>query len=271
MHGRRARPGKYSPAVQFHIQLLSLILEDLGEDSEAITQKNGKTSWLHALQKCASRSQSVLKKLKLDLFGREADDYDGLDSSQRLRLLVFLCDEVLCTAHVRSWIDDQNLKIIQNVKEAKEKNLAPKQKEKQLKQKMLDEVAKAIIVKNGAPLSISEHEAVVLQIKTEVAQACAEIMESQDMVPNGIKGSAAVRTEPILLDINGRTYWKLNGYSDNSNVLLHDVGTSDAVESSEKWFIFDVEQERKIEECISSQRKRRPWSRKLTDGLSFNN
>lgn len=51
---------------------------------------------------------------------------------------------------------------------------------------MLDEVAKAIIAKNGALLSISEHEAVVLQIKTEVAQARAEIMESQDMVPNGM-------------------------------------------------------------------------------------
>lgn len=51
---------------------------------------------------------------------------------------------------------------------------------------MLDEVAKAIIAKNGAPLSISEHEAVVLQIKTEVAQARAEIMESQDMVSNGM-------------------------------------------------------------------------------------
>ncbi|KAF7136095.1 hypothetical protein RHSIM_Rhsim08G0079400 [Rhododendron simsii] len=214
MHGRRGRPGKYSPAVQFHIQLLSMILEDLGEDSEAITQKNGKNSWLHALQKCASRSQSVLKKLKLDLFGQEADDYDILDSSQRLRLL-----------------------------------------EKQLKQKMLDEVAKAIIAKNGALLSISEHEAVVLQIKTEVAQARAEIMESQDMVPNGIKGSAAFRTEPILLDRNGRTYWKLNEYSDNSNVLLQDVGTSDAVESSEKWFTFDVEQEREIEEYISSRRR----------------
>lgn len=33
-----------------------------------------------------------------------------------------------------------------------------------------------------------------------------------------------------------------------------DVGTSDAVESGEKWFTFDVEQEKKIEEYISSQR-----------------
>lgn len=51
---------------------------------------------------------------------------------------------------------------------------------------MMDEIAKAIIAKNGAPLSISEHEAVVSQIKTEAAQAHAQILESHDMVPNGM-------------------------------------------------------------------------------------
>ena len=51
---------------------------------------------------------------------------------------------------------------------------------------MLDEVAKAIIAKNGAPLSISEHEAVVSKIKTEAAQAHAEMLESKDMLPNGM-------------------------------------------------------------------------------------
>ena len=39
-----------------------------------------------------------------------------------------------------------------------------------MKQKMLDEVAKAILAKNGAPLSVSEHEAVVSKIKTEAAE-----------------------------------------------------------------------------------------------------
>ena len=55
-----------------------------------------------------------------------------------------------------------------------------------MKQKMLDEVAKAIIAKNGAPLSVSEHEAVVSKIKTEAAKAHAEMVVSKDMLPNGM-------------------------------------------------------------------------------------
>lgn len=54
--------------------------------------------------------------------------------------------------------------------------------EKHLKQKVQDEVAKAIIAKNGASLSVSEHEALVSQIKKEAAQAHAEMMEAIGMV-----------------------------------------------------------------------------------------
>ncbi|GFY82895.1 zinc-finger domain of monoamine-oxidase A repressor R1 protein [Actinidia rufa] len=252
--GGRGCRGKYSPVVKFHIQLLSLIKEDMGEDSTLISPQNGKNSWVHALENCASRSQCVLKELKLDWFGRQADDYDNLDSSKRLRLLTYLCDEVLCTAKMRSWIDDQNLKFIDKVKESKELFIAAKHKEKQVKQKMLDEVAKAIIAKNGAPLSISEHEAVVSKIKTEAAQAHAEMLESKDMLPNDKQRSDAVRTEPILSDNKGRTYWRLKGYSDNSSFLLQDVGTEDAVGSGEKWFTFDVAPEKEIEKYIDSLR-----------------
>lgn len=54
--------------------------------------------------------------------------------------------------------------------------------EKHLKQKVQDEVAKAIIAKNGASFSVSEHEALVSQIKKEAAQAHAEMMEAIGMV-----------------------------------------------------------------------------------------
>ncbi|KAI8544305.1 hypothetical protein RHMOL_Rhmol08G0286100 [Rhododendron molle] len=252
IRGGRGRRGKHSPAVHFHIQLLSLIQKDLGEDFIELSPTNGKNSWVHALKNCASRSECVQKNLKLERFGQEAHNYVSLDSSERLRLLTFLCDEVLCTAQMRSWIDEQNLKVLQKVKETKERVHAVKQKDKELKQKMMDEFAKAIIAKNGAPLSISEHEAVVSQIRTEAAQAHAQILESHDMVPNDKKGSAAVRTESILLDVNGCHYWRLNGYSDDSVVLLQDVGTGDAAESGEKWFTFDVDQQKEIEKYISS-------------------
>ncbi|GMP28448.1 hypothetical protein CsSME_00003987 [Camellia sinensis var. sinensis] len=268
IRGGRGCKGRLSPVVHFHIQLLTLIQKDLGENSPVITPKVGKDSWLNSLQNCTSRSPCILKQLKLDRFGGEADDYDSLDSSEKLRLLNFLCDEFLCTAKIRSWIENQNSKFAEKVKEAKERVVAAKHKEKQLKQKMQDKVAEAIIAKNGVPLSISEHEAIVSQIKTEAAQAHAEMVESKGMLPKEKQKSDVVRTEPILSDINGRTYWRLKGYSDESNVLLQDVGTWDAVGSGEKWISYNSEQEKEIEKYIYSVRKRRLSSQKITDGLS---
>ncbi|PSS33622.1 Centrosomal protein [Actinidia chinensis var. chinensis] len=137
-------------------------------------------------------------------------------------------------------LDDHNLKFLDKVKEAKELFLAAKHKEKQvLKQKMLDEVAKAIIAKNGDFLSISEHEAVVSKMKTEAAQAHAEMLESKDNMLYKQR-SDAVRTEPILSDI--------------SSILLQDVGTKDAVGSGEKWLTFDVAPEKAAMKLIRVKR-----------------
>lgn len=54
--------------------------------------------------------------------------------------------------------------------------------EKQLKQKLQDEVAKAIIANQGAPLSVSEHEAIVSEIKSKAAEAHAELVEAVGLV-----------------------------------------------------------------------------------------
>lgn len=43
-------------------------------------------------------------------------------------------------------------------------------------------MAKAIIAKNGVPLSISEHEAIISQIKSDTAQAHAEMLDAKGMV-----------------------------------------------------------------------------------------
>lgn len=260
--------GKQSPVVWFHIQLLSLIQKDSGDKFPVITAKDGKNSWLHALQDFASRSQYVFGKLKLEQFGGESDDYDRLDFSEKLRLLNFLCDEFLCTSKVRSWIDNRNSKLAEKVKEANERVVAAKLKEKRLKQKMQDEVAEAIIAKNGAPLSISEHEAIVSVMKTKAAQAHAEVLESKGMATKEKQRPGAVRTEPILVDADGRMYWRLKGYSDRANLLVQDVGSSVTVGLSEKWFTFDVEQEKEIDKYIHSFSKRRPRPQQFTDGLS---
>ena len=50
----------------------------------------------------------------------------------------------------------------------------------------MNEIAKAITEKDGAPLSIYEHDEIVRRIKCEVAQAHKEMLESMNMVPKGM-------------------------------------------------------------------------------------
>lgn len=49
-----------------------------------------------------------------------------------------------------------------------------------MKKRLQDEMAKALLMKNGAPLSISEYDDLVSKIKTEVAQNFAETVEATD-------------------------------------------------------------------------------------------
>lgn len=252
--------GKQSPVIRFHIVLLSLIQKDFENGSPVFSYKSGKSSWLHALKNCASKSQDLSEKLKLDDSNSEADEYESLGSSTRLRLLCFLCDEVLYTVKMRNWIDDQNLKFAERLKVLKERVQAAKQKENQLKLKMQDEVAKAIIANNGTHLSPSAQEVVVSEIKSEVDQARAEVLEAKNMVSYEEQSCDAARTEPLISDINGRIYWRLKGYSDDSNLFLQDVGSWDGTVCSEKWYTLDAEQVKEVEH-IRSLRKRKATQR----------
>ncbi|WOH00318.1 hypothetical protein DCAR_0519677 [Daucus carota subsp. sativus] len=89
------------------------------------------------------------------------------------------------TKRIRDWINNQESKFAQKAKQAKKKVLAAKDKVKSLKQKLADELAKAITAKDGSSLSISEHDEIVSQIKCEAAQAHKEMLESMNMAPKG--------------------------------------------------------------------------------------
>ena len=128
--GSSKHRGQQSLGVRFHIKLLSLILKDLGQEyasspyklyiklnsilcdvifnyliifmdflfsSQPLNSANGKNSWLKALGQCISKSQCASKELPSDCFDSGSDGYDELDFSKKLKLLNFLCDEVLCT------------------------------------------------------------------------------------------------------------------------------------------------------------------------------
>ncbi|EXB97175.1 hypothetical protein L484_008665 [Morus notabilis] len=245
--GRRGRQGQYSSVVHIHIQLLSLIQEDKGDKSASIT----KESWLRALKKYVSESNYVSKEMLPASLNDDVNGYDGLDFSKKLRLLTFLCDEALGTTKLRSWIDEEYSKFVEREKESKEKIGAAKSKEKLLKQKLEDEVVKAIIARNGAPISISDHEALISQFKSDVAQVHAEMLEAQGVVSKRRPRLDAMRIEPYLLDAEGRVFWNLRCCGGNE-LLLQDMGTWDVNASAEKWTIYERKED--IEEYISSVR-----------------
>ncbi|KAI9378021.1 hypothetical protein POPTR_018G024400v4 [Populus trichocarpa] len=266
INGRRGRRLQSYHLAQIHVQLLSLIQKDIGEESPTLTTTN-ENSWFQALRKSVSKCHFLSKELPSNCFDWGNEGYDKLNSSEKLRLLNLICDEALNTKELRSWIDDENSKFLERQKEAKEKVLAAKDKEKKLKQKMLDEVAKAIIEKNGAPISVSNHKEMVSRIKSEAAQAHSEMLEAMALKKGLL--SNAVRTEPVLLDVDGRAFWKLNGYNGQSDILLQDMGTWNSVAPSEKWLVYADEQKLEIEKYITSSRTKRLRVQKASETPSI--
>lgn len=245
-------PGQCSLVIQMHIQLLSLIQKDTGEESTCPSSEHN--SWLQALDKCVAESNYAFKET--NCFQKDVDVYNKLEVSQKLRLLNFLCDETLGTSAMRRWIDDEKDRCSERVRKAREKVDAAKQKEDKLILKMREEVAN-VIAESGDSVSISEHEERISKIQAEAANAHAEKLEATRMVPKKNQRSHAYRTEPILSEGNGHTFWSLKGHSSGSSIMLQDVGSWDSDTPGDKWFSYDCEQQTAVEDYISSVRKRR--------------
>lgn len=121
--GRQLRREQYSAAVQLHVHLLSLIQKEprYTINSRACVQNRfvfaqltigvtisyrpqtsspscRKKSWWLDLKDYISESQKKFNPLPFDCFGMEVGEYDSLDTSTKLRLLNYLCDDVLETA-----------------------------------------------------------------------------------------------------------------------------------------------------------------------------
>ncbi|GMJ06593.1 DDT-RELATED PROTEIN1 [Hibiscus trionum] len=262
---RRKHKLRYPSIVQFHIQLLSMLQKDLGKEYPCLSRDLSENSWVQVLGEYISDSQKPLKQPLLDCLDMGDDRNEKLNSSKKLRLLNFLCDEALGTTEFRSWIDEQNSKFIEKEKKAKEKLLSRRERErnmeKEMKKKLQDEIAKAIIMKNGAPLSISENEELISRIKKEVAQTL-EVAYTLAVIPKEEEDCRldAVRSEPICWDGHGHKFlkfWRLRGHSDETDILLQDIEVGDSVAAKEGWYTYSTEQKATVEKYISSFRMQR--------------
>ncbi|KAF5806628.1 putative transcription factor & chromatin remodeling DDT family [Helianthus annuus] len=229
-----------SLTVQIHTRLLSIIEEGFGK-------KYSGTSWVEDFKECISESQYLSKDPLLECFNSQPNGYDELNFSKKLRLLNFLCDEALGTAKLRLWIEERN---VEEKKMAKERLIANREKEKNLKKKVHDEVVKAILSPNRTPLTISEQKDLVSKVKAETAQILANSMEMRD-IP---RESYVVRSEPILLDINGCKLWKLRSHYDKVGILRQDSCYEDVMTPDEKWFAYNDQEKALVDEYISNSR-----------------
>ncbi|OAY65560.1 Cell division cycle-associated 7-like protein [Ananas comosus] len=173
----------FPAVVQFHTNLLSIILKDRGKKPLSSSARSG-DAWLKTLGKCISESQCCLSKLSLEFLNNGLVGYDNLDVSGKLNVLNFLCDETLNTEKLRSWIDKENAKFVEERKVAKGKVLAAKRKVKDLKEKVKNDVASLMLSqREGKEITISEHEDLILKIKEEAEKARAEMLNTMALFP----------------------------------------------------------------------------------------
>lgn len=213
-------------------------------------------NWFTALGEILLQSEVLSDEFPPETFETGVAEYEKMDASRRLKLLNFVCDESLSTWAMRNCIKSQSTECKANNNEAKRKAAAAKEKEKQLKQKLQGDLAKAIMKKNGAPLSIEEHNEILSQIRAEAKEAHDGMMEAKGITSGMTRICDARRTEPIMVEDNGLVLWKLNCYDEEPKFLLQDLGTFDGLCSHEKWLAFKPEQKPDIENYISYKRRK---------------
>ncbi|KAG2312696.1 hypothetical protein Bca52824_024253 [Brassica carinata] len=248
--GRSTRRQQYCCVIPMMIQLLELISHDR---DMSLSLSETDSTWFSALGECLLQSGVLSDVFPPETFTSGVSEYKKMDASTRLKLLNFLCDESLSTLAMRNFIETKSVESEAQRREAKEKAAAAKEKEKQLRQQMQGDLVKAHMEKNGAPLSIEEHQAILSQIKAEVKEAHDKMLEAKGMISRKRQRCDAAGTDPILLNDDGLVLWKLKCFEDEPKFLLQDLGTFGDLSPHEKWLAFKPEQKQEVEKYVSAK------------------
>ncbi|KAK2366213.1 Zinc-finger domain of monoamine-oxidase A repressor R1 protein [Trifolium repens] len=108
-----------------------------------------------------------------------------------------------------------------------------------------DEMEKAV-VSTEASRSISEHDPLLANLRSEADKAHIDLLEAQAAIRKWKKYCEAVRIEPAYLDNNGKAFWQLRSCNDEYSILLQDVKRADGDSVQEKWFVYEPEQEDEV-------------------------
>ncbi|CAA7014942.1 unnamed protein product [Microthlaspi erraticum] len=245
---RHMKRQQHSNVIQMMIQLLNLISADRNLKL-SISQTD--TIWFNFAGEILYKSGVLSGFFPPETFKKGVSEYEKMDASKRLKLLICICDESLGTKLMRDFIKKEFTKSETKRKEANQNATAARQKEKQLRQKMESDLGKAHMEETGAPLSVEEHRAIISRLQAEAEEAHDEMLAAKAMAS---RRCDAVRTEPILLNDDGSALWKLNCFEEEPKFLLQERGTFDDLPQNEKWLAFKREQKQEVEKYISEKR-----------------
>ncbi|CAH2046564.1 unnamed protein product [Thlaspi arvense] len=263
LSGKNTREIFLSTLTEIIIQLLAVIVKDTGNKS-----MNLREFWINAIGDCLAKSVVKLDGLTPEMFKDSIHPYEELNTSQRLKLLNFLCDEALGTTVMRSCIE--NPEYAERKKEAKKMVKAAKYKEEQLLKKKKDELARGQLENNGILLRVDQRLGILRKMEAETEDVIGELHNALEFQKN-LGYDDPLRTNPVQRYENGLVLWKLKSYKEEKpNILLQDLGSSGEVSPQEKWFAFTPEQKPDIEDFIANSKKmmrRRRRSKKTANTI----
>ncbi|KAL5230726.1 hypothetical protein ABZP36_029502 [Zizania latifolia] len=228
-----------SLVAEFHINLLCIIQE--GRGMKPVIYSRDSDAWIVDVGKCISESTFVPKELPLDCLSQGVMGYKNLSPSCKLHVLNFLSNESLSTEKLRSCISAETKNVSEKVHSSKEKDKEPKEATK-------DNTDEPTLLKTeGAVLTIEENKDAISEIK--------EGNEVKHAAINEKKHGGFLRTKPILAD-NGAFYWKLDGHCNNPIMMLQEVDTDDLMGNKDKWFMLNEDEEKIVEDYVSTRPKR---------------
>ncbi|KAL9325495.1 hypothetical protein ACSQ67_006140 [Phaseolus vulgaris] len=231
--------GENTFLIEFHIRVLDLILNNSRNESPSLPTRDGNNSWLKHGEDLIMKSYHILNDFPLDWLQEGISEYYKLDLSKKFKLMTFLCDEALNTEKLRSYIHEENSRHAKEVKEAKHKVAATKEKVKCLEKKLRSEKAK-VVHSSVSPFPMEEHEALLSKIRIEVDEAHTDMLGLKGITQKEKLGCDALRIKPEFVD-------------DPAEIKIEDE-IAKALE--EKWYVYGPDKKEEVHKYISERSKK---------------
>lgn len=228
------------------------------------------------------QSEDALEDTSNDVFrvssqlAKGAEGYANLKLQEKLELLNMLCDDALETNVLRSYIEQAADDNVEKLREKRDAVSAVRKEVKEAKEELQKqkniEVAKRIeAAKNPKKqAALEKHLRLLEKSRLKLQSANEKLIAAKG--PNGSPGNLALRTEPILFDPFGRSFWRLHSGTGSSQILMRGPcelltseteGEENKVKGDEEtWTVFSKEQIDSLEAYFSACREGNKRQRK---------